>query len=124
MENVRKPFESDTGEKIFELIGRTEPLGETSGHSVAYVILPSNCSTQNHYHPIAEETYYILKGKGEVTIDGKKHSVTAGDAILIQPKEKHKIMAIGDKNQKFQDLEFIAICAPAWEPTNTISVED
>jgi mannose-6-phosphate isomerase-like protein (cupin superfamily) len=39
-------------------------------------------------------------------------------AVLIPPPKPHKISNIGES-----DLVFLAVCAPAWEPTNTVFLE-
>lgn len=118
-DNVEKPVVSRTGERVYELIGRPEHLGGATKHSLGYAVIPPNCSSRPHYHPYAEETYYILKGEGRMVIEGVEHNVRPGDAILISPREKHQIFTDGD-----DDLEFIVVCAPAWEPSNSIFVDE
>jgi quercetin dioxygenase-like cupin family protein len=46
-----------------------------------------------HYHRRMTEMYYILEGTGEVELDGQRHPVRPGDAILIKPGCRHR--AIG-----------------------------
>lgn len=98
------------------MIGLPKNLGGTQKHSFAYVVIPSGCSSRLHYHPSDEETYYVLKGKGRMTINGKEHKVTPGDAILIHPPEKHQIFSDGADGP----LEFIVVSAPAWQPSGTV----
>ncbi len=103
--------DTSEGEIIFEMIGCEKNQGGALKHSVAHVVIPSGCSSLLHYHPEAEETYCILKGEGEIVVDGRKYSVKSGDTVFISPLEKHQIFAHGTC-----DLEFIAVCAPAWTP--------
>lgn len=117
-DKVEKPFENPTGERIYEMIGRPERLGGATKHSFGHVVIPPNCSSRPHYHPEAEETYYITKGKAKMTIDGRAHLLRPGDAVFIHPPEKHQIFAMGD-----EDLEFIVVCSPAWEPTNSVFLD-
>jgi mannose-6-phosphate isomerase-like protein (cupin superfamily) len=49
--------------------------------------------TRTHYHKRLTEVYYILEGAGEMELDGQRHPVQAGDAILIKPGCRHR--AIG-----------------------------
>ena len=42
-----------------------------------------------------------------------------GQIVLIQAPKPHKIINVGE-----EDLEFLAFCVPAWEPTNTDWLED
>ena len=112
------PFETHHGEIIFELIGRE--VGEiTNRHSVAYVIVPPGKSSLLHYHPEAEESYYILQGKGQFILDKHERLVLPGQVILIPSPKPHKIINVGES-----DLVFLSFCVPAWEPTNTIFLEE
>jgi mannose-6-phosphate isomerase-like protein (cupin superfamily) len=114
-EEVKVPFVNPTGEKVYELIGRTDEAGGSTKHSLAYMVIPPKCSSRLHYHPEDEETYYILKGQAKMVIDGKEHTVNPGDTVYISPPESHQIFNIGDT-----DLEFIAISAPAWQPSHSV----
>ncbi len=52
------------------------------------------------YHPQKEdEIYYVLSGRGEMTIDGKRFEVGPGDAVLTRPGASH-----GLKQQGTEDL--------------------
>ena len=42
-----------------------------------------------------DEIYYILDGKGEMTMNGKTFPVTAGDAVLTRPGSSHGIKPVG-----------------------------
>jgi len=77
------------GEIIYELIGA------------------KSCAL--HFHKISEETYYILNGQGWMKIDQQEFSLQPGQACLIEPGENHQIFNRGEV-----DLEFLAVCAPAW----------
>ncbi len=116
---VQKPFENRTGERVYEMIGSPEHLGGATKHSFGYVVIPPNGSSRLHYHPSAEETYYILKGKGRMMIDGVEFHVAPGDAVLISPLEKHQIFTTGG-----HDLEFIVASAPAWEPSGSVYLDE
>ena len=116
---VSEPFVNKTGERVYEMIGRPDALGGASAHSLGHVVIPPGCSSRPHYHPVAEETYYILAGCAKMVVDGNEYILSHGDAILIMPPEKHQIFSIGSI-----DLEFIVVCAPAWEPTNSIYLDD
>jgi len=118
-EQIEKPFTTPTGERVYEMIGHPQNLGGSTGHSFGYVVIPPNSSSRLHYHPNAEETYYIMKGKGRMTIDNAEYNVQPGDAILISPPEKHQIFCVGK-----DDLEFIVVCAPAWEASNSVYLDE
>ena len=112
---IKQPFIDPKGETIYELIGSTPQSGGSIKHSLAYGVLPPGCSSSYHYHPEDEETYYILKGSATMKIDEKEYAVKVGDAIFIQPPERHQITATNDK-----EVEYLVVCAPAWKPSNSV----
>jgi len=115
--DVDSPLVTEHGEIIYELIGRE--VGEaTDRHSVAVVVIPPGKASLRHYHPETEESYFILKGQARMILDDEEAALAPGQAVLIQPPKPHKIINIGET-----DLEFLAICVPAWEPTNTVWLE-
>ncbi len=87
-------------------------------HSVAFVRIPAGKASRLHYHPEAEESYYILRGQARIQVGENEAAVGPGDGVLIPSREPHKIWNSGD-----QDLEFLATWVPAWEPKNTVWLE-
>lgn len=116
--NDLSPITTPHGELIRELIGRTATEGSVPRHSVAHIVLPPGKSSLRHYHPEAEESYYILSGRARVLIGEEEVELTAGTAVLIPAPQPHKITNIGS-----EDLAFLAICVPAWEPDNSVFLE-
>lgn len=57
------------------------------------------------------EVYFILKGKGTVHIDNEEENIGKGDTIYIPPNAAQFIENTGEEN-----LEFLCIVDPAWEP--------
>jgi len=114
---VSSPIVTEHGEIIFELLGRNFDE-KTENHSVAYVVIAPKKSSRLHYHPKAEESYYILKGKARILVGDEESTVTLGQIILIPPGKSHKIINIGEDN-----LELLVTCIPAWESNNTILLE-
>jgi mannose-6-phosphate isomerase-like protein (cupin superfamily) len=62
-----------------------------------------------HYHKRLTEIYYILEGSGEMELDGERHPVRPGDAILIKPGCRHR--AIGR-------LKVLNVPIPAFDPAD------
>ena len=51
------------------------------------------------YHEQKEdEIYYVLSGKGLMTIDGKSFEIGPGDAILTRPGSSHGLKQTGTEN--------------------------
>ncbi|MEM8550219.1 MAG: cupin domain-containing protein [Verrucomicrobiota bacterium] len=111
------PYPTPHGEIVYELIGRNGDVTETS--SLARVELPPGVSSRPHYHPIAEETYYVLEGRGRVRIDGQERELAPGDSVLIRPGEHHQIECLGEET-----LAILCVCTPAWEPSNTVYLDE
>lgn len=47
-----------------------------------------------HYHKIKEETFQLLWGDIEITVNGKKTSLHPGDTCLVKPGEWHKFQTL------------------------------
>ncbi len=52
--------------------------------------------TPPNRHQIAVEMFFILKGEGKATCDGKTVKIQAGDSILVPPQGVHIIENTGD----------------------------
>ncbi|OGK90476.1 MAG: hypothetical protein A2X50_16920, partial [Candidatus Rokubacteria bacterium GWF2_70_14] len=60
-----------------------------------------------HVHEVAENLYYILRGKGIVELDGVKHLVEPHMLIHIPPGVRHGIFNTG-----IEDLVFLVVASP------------
>jgi mannose-6-phosphate isomerase-like protein (cupin superfamily) len=61
-----------------------------------------------HYHTNADNIYYILEGRGVVTVEGRSYDIMRDDAILIYANERHSVTNVGDS-----DLRLIECKIPA-----------
>ncbi|GAA1785283.1 hypothetical protein GCM10009811_08040 [Nostocoides veronense] len=118
MEECGEPFRAPLGEEIYEMIGRPQHLGGTVSHSLVHVVIPPGKCSPSHIHRVSEETYYILSGEAQMTIDGNSWRATPGMAIAIMPGEVHQIV-----NDTDGQLDFLTISAPAWVPEDTYEVQ-
>lgn len=114
--NTISPAHSEHGEVVYEFFGTA--AGGSQGHSLAQIVVPPGKASLKHYHPVAEESYYILAGQGRLVIDGETTLVGPGDAAIILPRQIHQIL-----NDTDTDLVLLAVCVPPWTPDNTIVVE-
>lgn len=46
----------------------------------------------------ADEIYYVLSGRGDLTVDGVRHEVGPGTAILTRPGSSHGLRQMGDED--------------------------
>ena len=105
-----KPLVSPGGETVFELIGRAVEHGGAQ-HSLAHIVITPGGASTRHFHKVTEETYYLLRGVAAMTVGGQTFPLRPGDTCLIRPGEIHQI-----SNPGRDDVEFLAVCAPAWVP--------
>jgi len=42
-----------------------------------------------HYHKRSTELYYVLRGEGQITLDGRSHAVRPGSLVQIPPGVVH-----------------------------------
>ena len=110
------PFITKDGSEIRELLAHRNSA--IRNQSLAEARLPAGASTQEHFHPKAEEIYYITHGTGRMRIGGETRAVKAGDAIAIPPGHKHKLWNTGNET-----LRLLCCCAPAYEQGDTIITE-
>ena len=109
-------FITRDGSEIRELLAHRNSA--IRNQSLAEARLAVGASTQEHYHPKAEEIYYLTHGRGRIRIEGETREVKAGDAIAIPPGKKHKIWNTGNET-----LRLLCCCAPAYEDSDTIITE-
>jgi len=114
--NELAPFITKDGSEIRELLAHRNSA--IRNQSLAEARLPVGASTQEHFHPRAEEIYYITHGVGRIRIEGELREVGAGDAIAIPPGLKHKLWNTGTET-----LRLLCCCAPAYEHSDTVITE-
>jgi len=110
-----EPFITRDGSEIRELLAhRNSGIRQ---QSLAEARLPAGGVTIPHFHRRTEEIYFILEGRGQITIDRNQRDVGPGDAIGIPPGAVHSILNTGDGT-----LRFLCCCAPAYEHEDTVLI--
>jgi len=109
-------FTTKDGSEIRELLAHRNSA--IRNQSLAEARLPVGASTREHYHPRAEEIYFITAGAGRIRIEGETRDVRAGDAIAIPPGQRHKLWNTGAV-----ELRLLCCCAPAYEHDDTVMTE-
>lgn len=111
------PFSTKDGSEIRELLAHRNSC--IANQSLAEARLPPGAATQPHFHPRAEEIYYLLDGRARMQIEAAVREVGPGDAIAIPPGARHQITNIGGGV-----LRFLCCCAPGYEHEDTVMVSD
>ncbi len=106
-------FTTKDGSEIRELLAHRNSA--IRNQSLAEARLPVGGCTAEHYHPRAEEIYYITHGRGRMQLQGEVREVRPGDAIAIPPGQKHQLWNTGA-----EPLRLLCCCAPAYEHADTI----
>jgi quercetin dioxygenase-like cupin family protein len=73
-------------------------------------ILPPGTSIGNHRHTSDQEYYYIVSGRGVMTLDGREYEVAAGDVTAVLPGGSH-----GLENRSDGDIRVIVISVAGGE---------
>lgn len=109
-------FTTKDGSEIRELLAHRNST--IRNQSLAEARIAVGASTLEHYHPKAEEIYYITHGRGRMRIEGELKEVRVGDAIAIPPGKKHKIWNTGTET-----MRLLCCCAPGYEDSDTVITE-
>jgi len=95
-----------------------------------YEIFDVGGKTPPNRHQLALEMFFILKGEGRATCDGKTVQIRAGDSLLVPPSSIHLIENTGSHlyalcimvpNENFAELICSGIPAELDEEDNLIS---
>jgi mannose-6-phosphate isomerase-like protein (cupin superfamily) len=111
------PFTTKDGSEIRELLAHRNSA--IRNQSLAEARLAVGAPTAPHFHPRAEEIYFLLEGRGRMQVEGDVREVGPGDAIAIPPGARHQIVNCGDG-----PLRFLCCCAPGYEHDDTVMVDD
>src|ERR1041384_7071065 len=95
------------GSEIRPLIDQTtSPITQCS--LAEETLLPGQEVTP-HAHQTIEEIYYIVEGRGLMTVGDEQKEVRAGDAVFIPPYHRHTL-----KNTGTEPIRLILVCGPAF----------
>ncbi|MDX9753173.1 MAG: cupin domain-containing protein, partial [bacterium] len=80
--------------------------------SPAFLHVVKISGSKAHYHKRATEFYYILKGEGEMTVDGESFALTPGTVVQLNPGSVHSstgdltVLVIGVPDILEEDIFF------------------
>jgi mannose-6-phosphate isomerase-like protein (cupin superfamily) len=110
-------FTTKDGSEIRELLSHRNSA--IRNQSLAEARLPPGGSTQEHFHPQAEEIYFITHGRGRIRIESEVRELGVGDAIVIRPGRRHKLWNTGP-----EPLRLLCCCAPGYEHNDTVLTKE
>jgi len=106
------PYTTKDGSEIRELMHPA--LHGNAKQSFAEATVPPGRGTLLHRHGETEEIYYIVEGKGTMTLGDETFPVSDGDTICIAPGTPHCISNAGTGA-----LRILCACAPAYDHGDT-----
>lgn len=92
-----EPLPLEFGLGDFRTIGETEfwIANETeSGYCGKFLFLFEGQRCPCHYHKVKHETFFILKGKLEMTVDDQPQVMNIGDKLVMPTGVRHTFLAI------------------------------
>ena len=95
------------GSEIRPLIDRT--TSAITQCSLAEEMLPPGCAVTPHYHRDIEEIYYLVSGRGLMTVGDEIQEVNAGDAVYVPRGHRHTLQNTGTET-----IKLILVCGPAF----------
>ncbi|MBS3777724.1 MAG: cupin domain-containing protein [Candidatus Thermoplasmatota archaeon] len=79
-------------------------------YSLSHAQLTPGKQTTPHKLTHSTETYIIIKGHGEITVNDEKEHVSTGSILVVPPNTIQYI-----QNTKKTILEFYCIVSPPWQ---------
>lgn len=95
------------GSQIRPLIDRTN--SDVTQCSLAEEWLPPGFAVTLHHHNQLEEIYYLLEGRGLMTVGTEEREVGAGDAIFVPRNHRHSLANTGN-----EPIRLLVVCGPAF----------
>jgi mannose-6-phosphate isomerase len=84
--------------------GYYEVLSDAPDHKVKRIVVYPDGRLSLQSHKLRSEHWFVVFGKGEVTVDGSTHILSKGCAIDIPVKVKHRV-----KNSSPENLVIIEV---------------
>jgi mannose-6-phosphate isomerase-like protein (cupin superfamily) len=107
------PFVTLDGSTIRELAG---PVSiPTANQSLAEATVPVGGATEEHYHRLSEELYFLQSGSGHLRVGDDYRDVSAGMCVVIPPGAIHKLTNSGDV-----PIRLLCCCAPPYSNDDTV----
>lgn len=111
-----KPINVAPGVLLKELTGRSGPPGaNTRQSSVAFFHLEPGRASAWSYTKVGEESFFVLRGHGEVWMGAKALAVRPGSFVLMPPGAVRSVRASAT-----EPLEFYAVTTPAWNSDDDV----
>jgi mannose-6-phosphate isomerase-like protein (cupin superfamily) len=105
--NQARVIHTAHGSELRPLIDRT--TSTITQCSLAEEVLPPGAAVTPHHHNQLEEIYYLVEGRGVMTVGDQQQEVAAGDAIYVPRHCRHTLKNTGDT-----PIRLLVACGPAF----------
>lgn len=95
MAGDRPTFEEDGVEDLEVIVSNEQSEGR---YTIMIGRWLSTFAVPPHYHKKHSETFYIVDGEVEWTVEGETRVLRAGDALYVPPNAVHSVRVLGGKN--------------------------
>lgn len=82
---------------------------------VVIMSIPPGGEIGEEVHPDNDQILYLVKGEGEVRIDGERRAFRKHDLVLVEAGEKHNFI-----NKGQEDMKIITTYSPPHHPEGTV----
>jgi mannose-6-phosphate isomerase-like protein (cupin superfamily) len=105
-------FVTKDGASVRELM---HPAKHASrAQSLAEASVAPGTETSLHRHRASEELYWVIEGRGEMTLGTQVFEIRTGDTICILPGTAHRVRNTGQGT-----LRILCSCSPAYRDEDT-----
>ena len=68
---------------------------EAAGYCGKFLFVADGQTCPYHKHNRKHETFFVLKGKVRMVVDGVEHVLSEGDTLVMPPQKRHAFTGIG-----------------------------
>jgi len=93
-----EPLALDFGLGRFDEIGEIEfwvANEETNGYCGKFLFVADGQTCPYHRHDKKHETFFVMKGRVRMVIDGEEKILQEGDTLVMPPGQRHAFTGIG-----------------------------
>ena len=98
IEDMAPTIEHNGTTPVWWLVAPQEMRAQTEGGFLELVSeweIAGGGAVEAHSHP-THEFYYVMNGKGVMTIDGEDRDISQGDLVYIPPDKVHSLRPVSD----------------------------
>lgn len=93
-----EPLVLDFGLGKFDEVGEIEfwvANEETAGYCGKFLFVADSQTCPYHKHARKHETFFVVKGKVRMVVDGTEKLLRAGDILVMSPDQSHSFTGVG-----------------------------